>query len=121
MDKIKTSEREKRSILMGKIQGRNTIPEQIMLSRILRRQRIRYVFQPDLPGHPDFLVKNFNCVIFVHGCFWHGCRKHFRMPKTNVDFWKNKIEGNIRRNTRNIKELKRMGFSVIEILEHDLR
>lgn len=61
-----------------------------------------------LPGNPDIVLPKYKTVIFVNGCFWHGHEgcKYFRLPKSNVEFWKEKIERNIARDVRNETELK---------------
>jgi len=58
--------------------------------------------------------------VFIDSCFWHGCRRHVRFPKTRVEYWRRKIEGNVRRDRRNVKELKRTGWTVVRIWEHEL-
>lgn len=113
-------DRGKRSELMRKIKSRNTLPERIFME-VLRKQGIGFKAWPDLPGHPDFLIMKLYCVVFVHGCFWHGCKRHYREPRSNIEFWRNKISNNIKRHERNVRVLKRMGYSVITMWEHDLR
>lgn len=117
MDKVT---KKKRSEIMSKIKSKDTLPE-IIMSKIMKKQDIGFIKQPNLLGHPDFFIGKFNCCVFVHGCFWHGCKKHFKMPKTNRAFWANKIFNNIRRHKENRRKLEKMGLSVIEIWEHDLR
>lgn len=60
-------------------------------------------------------------MIFIHGCFWHGHEVDGTMPKTNREFWKNKIEGNKLRDERNKEELRKMGWSVIIVWECQLK
>lgn len=112
-------DKKKRSNIMRKIKSKNTLPERIFME-VLRKQGIKFVAWPKLPGNPDFLL-NGMCVVFVHGCFWHGCKHHYREPRTNVDFWRNKINNNIERHERNAKILEKMGYNVIVVWEHDLR
>ncbi len=57
----------------------------------------------------------------MHGCFFHGCKRHFRLPKTNKAFWRKKIERNIERHREATRALHRLGFRVIVVWEHDLR
>jgi len=59
--------------------------------------------------------------VFVDGCFWHGCLRCFRMPKTNSAFWKNKIKNNKKRDMKTNKELKNMEIKVVRIWEHELK
>jgi len=72
-------------------------------------------------GTPVFLFPTEELVIFVDGCFWHGCPKCGHLPKTNAAFWKAKIEGNRMRDIETAKTLRDKGFKVIRFWEHDLR
>jgi DNA mismatch endonuclease (patch repair protein) len=74
-----------------------------------------------LPGSPDFVFREQRIAVFVDGCFWHGCPKHFRVPKSNVRFWKSKIEGNRSRDFRVRSDLRRLGWRVVRIWEHSMR
>ena len=74
----------------------------------------------DLLGKPDFLFGREKVVVFVDGCFWHGCSKHCRMPKSNTEYWDAKIAYNVRRDQRVDKQLRRQGWSVIRFWEHSL-
>jgi DNA mismatch endonuclease (patch repair protein) len=120
---VDTVSKEKRSEIMSKIRGVNTKPE-IMVRQYLFSKGFRYTLHnKSLAGRPDISLKKYNCLIFINGCFWHGhlnC-KIFSMPKTNKKFWQNKIETNINRDKRNLKELKRLGWKVIVIWECQLK
>ncbi|MBE0434057.1 hypothetical protein IBX73_11420, partial [candidate division WOR-3 bacterium] len=59
--------------------------------------------------------------LFIDGCFWHGCSLHFRLPKTNKKYWSQKISCNIERDKRTNKELRKMGWKVVRIWEHDIK
>jgi DNA mismatch endonuclease (patch repair protein) len=77
----------------------------------------------NLPGTPDIVLPKYKVVIFVHGCFWHGhlsCTRS-KLPTTNVDFWKKKIEGNKYRDKAQIYALKKMGWKVITIWQCSMR
>ena len=73
----------------------------------------------NLPGKPDIVLKKYNTVIFVNGCFWHGHEgcKYFVRPKSNMEFWNNKIESNIIRDKRNIEDLKKLGWHICVVWE----
>lgn len=76
-----------------------------------------------LPGNPDIVLPRYKTVIFVNGCFWHGhegCR-YFRLPKSNVGFWKEKIERNVARDVRKEAELKALGWHVIRVWECEIK
>lgn len=74
-----------------------------------------------LPGKPDFTFRKEKLTLFVDGCFWHRCPKCFREPKTNADFWRNKIESNVKRDLQVNKELKQAGWSVFRLWECQLK
>jgi DNA mismatch endonuclease (patch repair protein) len=77
-----------------------------------------------LPGKPDLVLKRDPTVIFVHGCFWHGhqrCKKGTTLPKTNHEFWKDKIERNASRDRSQQRKLRRLGWRVITLWECDCK
>lgn len=110
------------SLLMSKIKGKNTGPEMIV-RKYLFREGFRYrIHQKNLPGHPDIVLKKYNTVILIHGCFWHqhpGCRL-CRTPKTRQDYWIPKIERNVQRDEEHLTALKHLGWNVITVWECDL-
>jgi DNA mismatch endonuclease (patch repair protein) len=77
-----------------------------------------------LPGSPDLVFRRLRKVIFVHGCFWHrhsaiGC-KLARLPKTRAAFWRDKLEGNRKRDAANVRKLRKDGWKVLQIWECQL-
>ena len=104
---------------MSRIRGKWTKPER-KIHNILKGNRIRHKMHPDIFGNPDVHIKGTNILIFIDRCFWHGCKRHFKMPESNRKFWKDKIENNIRRDARNRRKLKRMGYKIVRIWEHQL-
>jgi DNA mismatch endonuclease (patch repair protein) len=74
-----------------------------------------------LAGRPDFVFPKLKLAIFVDGCFWHGCSAHCRMPRTNRSYWRGKITGNRKRDASVSRELRRAGWRVIRVWEHELR
>jgi len=76
-----------------------------------------------LPGKPDIVLPKYKTIVFVNGCFWHGHKgcKYFVMPKTNVEFWTEKITKNIARDEITYKKLQNMGWNVIVIWECELK
>lgn len=114
--------KKQRSYNMSRIKGKDTKPE-ILLRKWLWANGYRYrLHRKDLPGKPDIVFPGRRKVIFVHGCFWHrhDCR-YFKWPKTNVDFWQEKISGNVSRDHRNIAELKKMGWQTLVIWECEIK
>lgn len=114
---------EQRHRCMAAIKGKDTKPEMIVRKYLFSRG-LRFRIQArKLPGRPDIVLPKYKTVIFVDGCFWHGhegCR-YYRLPKSNVEFWREKIERNVARDARNEAELKAMGWRVIRVWECDIR
>lgn len=71
-------------------------------------------------GKPDLVLKKHKTVIFIDSCFWHGCKKHCRMPATNKKYWVNKIERNKSRDKEVNKYYKKSDWKIIRIWEHDV-
>lgn len=74
-----------------------------------------------LPGKPDFCWKRQKVVLFVDGCFWHGCPRCYKTPKSNIEFWRNKVETNRARDKKINSILRRNGWVVIRVWECQLR
>ena len=114
---------ETRSFNMSQIKGKNTKPEE-MVRKYLFSHGFRYRKNvQNLPGKPDIVLTRYKSCIFVNGCFWHkheGC-KYFVWPKSNAEFWKQKITGNVERDFRQQRELQTMGWNTIVIWECQLR
>ena len=80
-----------------------------------------FVYQPRIYGRPDFADRKNKIAVFVDGCFWHKCPDCFKEPKSNTEFWMNKIEKNVRRDRKVSYLLKKWGWKVIRIWEHDIK
>ena len=102
---------------MASVKSKNTAPE-LVIRKLAHRLGYRFrVHRRDLPGTPDLVFPKYQTVIQVNGCFWHGhkeCR-HFVAPKSNSQFWKEKIEGNQARDIRNTEALERLNWKVLTI------
>jgi len=104
-----------------------TGPERALASALWRRG-IRYFTHEGyrsnrgtkLPGKPDLVFPRKRIVIFVDGCFWHGCPQCRKHEGLNNESWVKKIAGNIERDQRVTDELEREGWTVLRIPEHDL-
>lgn len=113
---------KQRSNCMSRVRGKNTTPE-LTLRKWLWAEGFRFRLHSKLPGKPDIVLPKYKTVIFVHGCFWHhheGCRKS-NLPKTNVEFWQNKIESNIRRDKANKIDLEKLGWKVFIAWECEIK
>ena len=105
---------------MASIRGKNTKPE-IVVRKILWDHGFRYrIHDKTVFGKPDISNKSKKIAIFVDGCFWHGCSKCYKEPTTNIQFWRKKIHHNKNRRRVVKKELKKQGWKMIEIWEHQL-
>lgn len=114
---------EQRSRLMARIKSRNTKPEMIVRST-LHRLGYRYrLHVKSLPGSPDIVFPKRKKIIQVNGCFWHGhtCSHGQKIPKSNVEFWVNKIQTNQQRDMRVLRKLRRVGWSVLTIWECNIK
>lgn len=114
--------RERRSWLMSRIRGKDTKPE-MRLRSLVHRMGFRFrLHRADLPGKPDLVFPTRKKAIFVHGCFWHGhyCKRE-KMPKSRVEFWKDKISSNRRRDVRSRRALARLGWSSLVVWECQLK
>lgn len=113
---------EKRSYNMAQIKGSNTTPEKVV-RKYLFSKGLRYRKNVStLPGCPDIVLPKYKTAIFVNGCFWHmhtACGK-FVWPKSNAEFWRNKILDNVERDKRNYAELISLGWHVIIVWECEL-
>lgn len=110
---------EKRSTMMAGIKGKGTKPE-ILVRRALFAEGLRFrLHRGDLPGAPDIVLPGRRVAIFVHGCFWHrhaGCRLA-KLPSSNADFWRNKLDGNVKRDERAVVALQAAGWRVLVVWE----
>jgi DNA mismatch endonuclease (patch repair protein) len=106
---------------MSRNRGRNTKPE-VALRTALHKRGLRYrLHRRDLPGNPDLVFPSARVVVFVDGCFWHGCPLHGAKPATNVEFWEKKLAGNVRRDRKADTALAAAGWHVVRIWEHEIR
>lgn len=114
---------EQRHYNMSRIRGKDTKPEEIV-RKYLFSKGLRYRKNDKrYPGHPDIVLPKYKTVVFVHGCFWHmheGCR-YARLPKTNTEFWKEKLSRNRERDKNEQKILREMGWKVLVVWECELK
>jgi len=120
MDTLTPTERSER---MSRVRWKDTKPE-MRVRRLVHGMGFRYrLHARDLPGNPDMVFPKYGKIIFVHGCFWHrhGACPLTRWPKSKLKFWRPKLEENHRRDQRNRRALRRMGYDVIVVWECQLR
>ena len=114
---------QQRHANMAAIHGKDTKPEMVV-RRWLWGHGFRYrLNHPRLPGKPDIVLRKYRTCIFVNGCFWHGHEdcKYFRIPKTNTEFWQQKISRNQKRDKEVQHKLAFMGWHSITIWECQLK
>ncbi len=113
---------EKRKQMMSGIRGKNTRPE-ILLRKWLHASGFRFrIHVKNLPGNPDIVFPKYNALIFVHGCFWHRHDCHlFKWPSTRIDFWQNKINGNVKNDFIAQKNLETLGWRYLIVWECALK
>ena len=115
---------EKRSEIMSRIRSSGTQPEERLFEIIQliigkRRKIKRHV--TNLPGQPDFLIPSLKLIIFLDGCFYHGCPLHGHIPKSNREYWGPKLERNVKRDNSSRRKLRSMGYFVWRFWEHELK
>ena len=116
-----TFSKEKRSEIMSRIRGTGNKATELKFIEYLRQYNITgWRRHQKLLGKPDFLFRKQRVAVFIDGCFWHGCPKHLRMPTSNEDYWQQKINNNIKRDKKVVRHLKKDGWEVIRIWQHDL-
>jgi DNA mismatch endonuclease (patch repair protein) len=110
-----------RSQVMRTIKSENSGIEVAIRSR-LHRIGLRFrIHSPRLPGKPDIVFLKARLAVFVDSCFWHGCPKHARMPKTNRAYWTTKIKRNRNRDLQVNEDYVRIGWTVLRLWEHDIK
>ena len=105
---------EVHSKIMASIKSKDTKPEMVV-RHLVHGLGYRYrLHRSDLPGKPDLVFSPRRKVVFVHGCFWHShdCRLGRRNPKSNAEYWKNKLDGNVARDKIITAELISLGWAV---------
>lgn len=108
-----------RSALLGRVRQKDTAPEVVVQEILTRLGHVYSTNVRGMPGSPDIVATAQPLVVFVHGCFWHrhqGCPAS-STPKTNIVFWKEKFDANVRRDRRHARALRRLGYRVITVWE----
>lgn len=112
----------KRSEIMSRVKGRGNVATELALVALLRRNGITgWRRNYRLLGTPDFVFPRQRAAVFVDGCFWHGCSRHWKAPDSNRGFWLRKVDRNIKRDRLVNRTLKASGWRVVRIWQHDLK
>ena len=112
-----------RSYNMSRIRNKKTKPEELVL-KYLFSQGLRYRKNDKrYPGKPDAVLPKYKTVVFVNGCFWHSHKDcpGFVMPKSRLEYWVPKLEGNKKRDAEHIKALEKDGWRVIVVWDCELK
>lgn len=115
--------KDRRSALMSRVRNRGTAAERYVRTAVWSAGFRYRLNVRRLPGSPDLVLRRYNTVALVQGCFWHGhdCRKGQRRPSTNVEFWNRKLDGNVERDVANQTKLQSLGWNVHIVWECRLR
>ncbi|WP_211099822.1 very short patch repair endonuclease [Azospirillum brasilense] len=107
---------------MARVRQKGTSAE-LNLRRVLHARGLRYRLHVPLLTKPrrvaDIVFPAARVAVFVDGCFWHGCPEHASWPKSNAEFWREKIEANRLRDADTDQRLMALGWYVVRIWEHD--
>ena len=109
---------EKRSWVMSRIRGTNTKID-LKMKEELKKKKTGFEMYPKMFGSPDFIIRRHRIAIFCDGDFWHGYR-YYEKKRPAKKFWRDKLEGNMRRDKRVSRKLRRDGWSVLRFWEHDI-
>ena len=116
-----TVSKKRRSEIMSKIKSKDTKIE-IEFRKAIWKAGFRYRKNPKgYFGKPDLVLRKYKTVIFIDSCFWHGCKKHCRLPSTRKNYWIPKIERNKQRDKEADRYYKKEGWKVVRVWEHDLK
>jgi len=117
---VLTPEQRHRSMIANRSTGNRTT--ELALVRLLRELHITgWRRHLKLPGRPDFAFRSARVLVFVDGCFWHGCPRCYSRPYTNRRYWSEKVRTNRERDQRQTRELRASGWAVLRIWEHELK
>jgi DNA mismatch endonuclease (patch repair protein) len=107
---------------MKAVKPRDTVPEKALRQELYKkglRYRVDARLIKDMNRRADIVFRSVKVAVFVDGCFWHGCPKHGTQAKANAEFWKNKIKRNQERDAETNKLLKKAGWKVVRVWEHE--
>jgi len=116
-----TVDKSTRSKIMASVKGKNTSLEKIVFSALRKRKLYFQKHYKKAPGSPDIALPRKKIAIFIDGDFWHGYRYSVWQRKITDPFWRNKIEANIARDRKNFAKLRRKGWKVLRVWEHQIK
>lgn len=114
--------RAQRSYTMSRIRSAGNEATEVRFLHLLRTARLTgWRRNVDLPGRPDIVFGRKRVVVFLDGCFWHGCPQCYALPKSHLDYWGPKIAGNIARDKKVAANLRAAGWIVVRVWQHSIR
>jgi DNA mismatch endonuclease (patch repair protein) len=118
---VDTFSKTERSKIMASVKSRNNKSTELRFLSILKEKGVTgWRRNYPVAGRPDFVFPRLKVAVFIDGCFWHSCPKHCRLPASNKDYWNRKIERNRIRDKKTSKALRKKGWTVIRIWEHEI-
>jgi len=118
---LDTVDKKTRSMIMRSIKSEDTKFENAFYSVLISNGINGLIKHPkNIFGKPDFIHNQAKIAIFLDSCFWHGCPEHCRVPHSNVEYWKKKIDKNKKRDKLVSETLRKEGWAVLRIWEHSL-
>jgi len=112
--------KEQRSRTMSRIRSKWTQQEK-RVHNYLNKMKVEHIMHPKIDGNPDIIFPRKKIAVFLHGCFWHKCQKHYKAPKSHAGYWLPKIQKTLERDKKNAKILKNKGWRVVRIWEHEMK
>jgi DNA mismatch endonuclease, patch repair protein len=110
----------KRSEIMSRVKSRGNKATEIAFVNLLRSKKITgWRRHPPMIGNPDFVFRAQRLTVFIDGCYWHGCPRHYSPPKSNAGFWAEKLKRNRRRDRYVAAALTNRGWRVVRFWQHD--
>ena len=118
MDNLTKEQRRKN---MQHIRSTGTVPERTIIKALKKKKIYFATYVSKIIGKPDIVFRRKKIAVFIDSDFWHGHPRRCIMPKSNIDYWENKISGNRKRDKIVNRELKRQGWKVIRLWEYDIK
>ena len=115
-----TPEQRSRNMASIRSRGNKSTEKAIRFRMIQAGVRNWRLCKDDIPGRPDFVFEAERLVVFLDGCYWHGCPKCYRAPTSNTDYWSEKFKRNKARDRKVGKTLRRQGWRVVRFWEHEI-
>lgn len=115
-----TISKNNRSLVMQRVRSKNTKFERAVVVA-LKKLKKSFSQHAKLTGKPDIVSRKKKVVVFLDSCFWHGCRWHCRIPKSRRNYWVPKIQRNKDRAKIVNRILKKEGWRVVHVWEHQLK